>query len=414
MSSEDEVPATASSSGGSQSQNPSPHASLASQLAAALGLLHKKSEEISELRAQVDKRRRTTNGEASFVHMQADRTLNCGEGTSYLAVEIQTEQDSDAYIALNSERARWTQEKAALQDEVDTLRGDKARALADVDFFRDQYQRASAFASSTRSENEELLARAELAESQAVNGVALVRATFEARVTKLEAEVQKYKALSDMLTSRARRTDDEVRYRAALMPELEREFKQLHQQFRETEAELEDANDELRAEKRTNVRLKRRIASLEAKERSDEGVSRPREPVPWSDDEDDEDYRPVDDPSSSPRGDGDGSSPQHHQGCHSPHSEDDAAPADVEPEQLASVGLEASAQPSNEDMVYLCRWRPGEPEGYCDAVVASKQVTPGAHAPFMRRGGMLIFFFSGITRACVFSPSFLPLNPLSS
>jgi hypothetical protein len=217
-----------------------------------------------------------------------------------------------------------------------------------------------------------------------------------------------------MLTERARRTDDDVRYRAALMPELEREFRLLHQQFRETEAELEDANDELRAKKRTNVRLKRRIASLEATERPDEGVSQTRERGPWSDDEDDEDYHPGDVPSSFPRGDGDGSSPQHHQGSHSPHNEDGAGPADVEPEQLASVGLEAIAQPSKEDMVYLCRWRPGELEGYCDAVVDSKQVTPGP----MRRSceeGMLIFLFflSGITRACVFSPSFLPLNPLS-
>ncbi|KAI0273045.1 hypothetical protein BGY98DRAFT_887179, partial [Russula aff. rugulosa BPL654] len=132
---------------------------------------------------------------------------------------------------------RWAKEKLALQGEADTLRGEKERAIADVDFFRGQYQRASDFASSTRSENEELSARAALAESQATKGVALVRATFEGRIAKLEAEVQKYKTLSEMLTERARRTDDDVRHQAALAPELEREFRRLKGRFNELEAE---------------------------------------------------------------------------------------------------------------------------------------------------------------------------------
>lgn len=343
---------------------------MGSQLAAALSLLHKKSEEISELRAQLNTlRKMTIDGDANVVHTQADKSQSSSD---YRAAEIQTEADT----SLDSERARWTQEKAALQDEVDVLRGDKARALADVNFFREQYQRASDFASSTRSENEELSARAALAESQAVNGVALVRATLEVRVTKLEAEVRKYKALSEMLTERARRTDDDVRYRAALMPEVERDLRQLSRQYREAEAELEETQDELRAQKRANVRLRRQVASLETKERSDVAESRKREPVPWSDDDDDEDYRPGSDPSASPKGN-DGSSPQH-QGNHhdSPPNDDGAQPAsaDLDLEQSTSAGLEASVQSSSDDMVYLCRWRPGDPAGYCDAVVTSKQV----------------------------------------
>ncbi|KAH9177641.1 hypothetical protein EDB89DRAFT_1825787, partial [Lactarius sanguifluus] len=130
---------------------------------------------------------------------------------------------------------QWSEEKTALQSETDALRADKAQALTDVEFFREQYQRASAFASSTRSENEELLARATLAESQSVNGIAMIRATFEGRVDKLETEVRKYKALSEMLIERARRTDDDVRYRAAVAPEFEREYQLLHRQFDERE-----------------------------------------------------------------------------------------------------------------------------------------------------------------------------------
>lgn len=299
------------------------------------------------------------------------------EATDYLATGVQTDRDNEAYKDWDLERTRWAEEKLALQGEAETLRGEKARALADVDFFRAQYQKASDFASSTRSENEELSARAALAESQATKGVALVRATFEGRVAKLEAEVQKYKALSEMLTERARRTDDDVRHRAALAPEFQREFRQLEGRFDELEAELEETKDELFDEKRANSKLRRQVARLESKERA-AGVGQPTEREPehmlWSDEKDDEDYNPA---SSSPRGGSDGSSPQlQHQEDRSPHNEDDAGPADGEIEQLDSFGLGESAQSSNDDMVYLCRWRPGEPAGDCDAVVNTKEVNP--------------------------------------
>jgi chromosome segregation ATPase len=313
-----------------------------------------------------------TGDNSKFVRTQADRSLNGKkERMDYLAVEVQTDRDLGYDAALNAERARWAQEKFFLQGELDALRGDKSRALADVDFFREQYQRASAFASTTRTENEELLARATVAESQAVNGVAMVRATFDTRVAKLEAEARKHKALSEMLTERARRTDDEVRYRAALMPELERKFRELHQQFVETEAELEETGDELRAEKRANVKLRRRLATLEANAPApdhDAEASRQRERALWSDDDrDEEDHRPDLGPSSPP---------QHGESHSLPNVEkgDDAQPPDDDPEQMASVGLDASAQSSNDDVVYLCRWRPGDPTGYCHAVVASRQV----------------------------------------
>ncbi|KAI0002523.1 hypothetical protein BJV74DRAFT_605141 [Russula compacta] len=176
-----------------------------------------------------------------------------------------------------------------------------------------------------------------------------------------------------MLTDRARRTDDDVRYRAALAPELERDFRQLHRQFTETEAELEETKDELRAEKRVNVRLRRRIASLEITERADGENSTERERKLWSDEkDDDEDYRPGRSPSSSPRDDGDGSS-QQRQESHSPHNEDDGRPADSEIELLDSVGLGEVTQSSKDDMVYLCQWRSDEFAGNCGVFVGSKQ-----------------------------------------
>ena len=311
-------------------------------------------------------------------------TLHEKEATDFLAMGVQTDRDNEANKDWNLERTRWAEEKIALQSEAEGLRGEKERALADVDFFRAQYQRASDFASSTRSENEELSARAALAESQATKGVALVRATLEGRVAKLEAEVQKYRATSEMLTERARRTDDDVRYRAALAPEFEREFRQLKGQFDELDAELEETKIELSDEKRDNSKLRRQVARLESKEQAaDVGQSsgQEQEHMVWSDEKDDGDYDPTRSPSSSPRGGSDGSSPQpQRQEDHSPHNEEDAGPANGEIERLDSFGFGESAQSSNDDdMVYLCRWRPGEPAENCDAVVSTKEVNPARY-----------------------------------
>ncbi|KAI0049326.1 hypothetical protein FA95DRAFT_1463894, partial [Auriscalpium vulgare] len=132
---------------------------------------------------------------------------------------------------------QWAREKRRLQDRLQWAEESKANAETDVNFFREQYQTASAFASTTRAENDDLLTRAKLAESQATYGVALLRATFDTRIAKLEREVAKYKALVELLTERARRTDDEVRLRAALEPELRRENRTLR-------ADLEEAREE--------------------------------------------------------------------------------------------------------------------------------------------------------------------------
>ena len=60
-------------------------------------------------------------------------------------------------------------------------------------------------------------------QSQAMDGNAPIRATFEARVGNLESETRKYMALSDMLAEHTRRTDDHVRCRTVIVLEFERE-----------------------------------------------------------------------------------------------------------------------------------------------------------------------------------------------
>lgn len=358
----DEVPPTTQSSTQTQSPHSSSPASLSSQLAVALNLLHKKSEEISELQAQVDAlREQPTNG---MVDPGAKRTQLSEKEADRVATGVQTDQ---AQADFDLERARWAEERAALQSEAGALRADKAQALTDVEFFRMQYQKASAFTNSTRSENEELLARATLAESQATNGIAMIRATFEARVGKLESEARKYKALSDMLTERARRTDDDVRYRAAIAPELERGYHQLQGQLDERESELDEIKDELRAEKKVNSRLRRLVARLEAEGLANGANVHDREPPPRSsDDEDDEDYVPDTRPPSPPPNEG-GAGPSQRDQPANLNNEEVTMRTDQDVERLAD---DDSASRSHGDMVYLCWWRSGE--GSCDAAVDSK------------------------------------------
>ena len=366
----DEIPPTTQSSTPAQSLHASSQTSLSSQLAVALNLLHKKSEEISELRAQVDAlREQPTNSKAKRAPFSA-------EGTDHVATGVQTDQIIEVQAAFDLERSQWVEQKSALQCEIDALRADKAQALIDVEFFRAQYQRASAFTSSTRSENEVLLARATLAESQAVNGIAMIRATFEARVGKLESEAGKYKALSELLTERARRTDDGLRYRAAIAPELEREYHRLQTQLDEREGELDEMKDELRAERKVNSRLRRLVARLEIEGQANSRKSHDREPPPRSSDEsDDEDYAPGTSPDSPPANENSfGSSPRSRQVHGSINPEDVTIPIDHDAERLAD---DDSASRINDDMVYLCWWRSSE--GSCDAVVASKSVSHMLH-----------------------------------
>jgi chromosome segregation ATPase len=137
------------------------------------------------------------------------------------------------------------QKIAELQAAFDAEIRSRKSAESDRDFFREQYSRASAYVSTVRSENEELVERVEIAEKRAVEGVALVKATFQERVRVLEADVAQTRAGYRLLLERERRTGDEIRRRAGEEPELRARCKWLEQRVEDLEMDLE----ELEAEK---------------------------------------------------------------------------------------------------------------------------------------------------------------------
>ncbi|KAI0742876.1 hypothetical protein C8Q80DRAFT_1273469 [Daedaleopsis nitida] len=106
-----------------------------------------------------------------------------------------------------STEQEWEQKLAQLRATNEELQRRRADAEKDRDLFRDLYGKASAHASAVSAENNELAERAALAEGQARDGVAMLKATYDER--------------------RDARMDDEIRRRAALEPELRVENEQL-------------------------------------------------------------------------------------------------------------------------------------------------------------------------------------------
>ena len=89
-------------------------------------------------------------------------------------------------------------------------------------------------------------------------GVAVLRATYDARVKNLEAELSQWRGLCSILRKKDERTDDEVRRRAGEEPELRRQLAEWETKY----AELEDENAE-RVEENENMVTK--IVELEDK-----------------------------------------------------------------------------------------------------------------------------------------------------
>ncbi|KAJ7584078.1 hypothetical protein C8J56DRAFT_731666, partial [Mycena floridula] len=107
----------------------------------------------------------------------------------------------------------------------------KAEALKTTDAFQEQYQRASAFATSIRAENTELEKRVKIAEGQVNDGLEMVRQTFELRVKALEMDVKSWRTTATFLIEKDKRTDM-VRERAAQEPELRARCENLKEQLK--------------------------------------------------------------------------------------------------------------------------------------------------------------------------------------
>ena len=182
-------------------------------------LLNTKSEEISRLENQLSAEQRRNKDileqlSALQVHL-TEPTNAAPSATKALEQEL---AEARAQFALQT--ASWEVDRAALILDIETATRGKISAEKDRDFFREQYAKASGFVSSVREENAELEKRIKIATDQTQTGVSLIKTTFELRMKLLETDVRAWHRVAEFLMEKDRRTNDDIRRRAAEEPEL--------------------------------------------------------------------------------------------------------------------------------------------------------------------------------------------------
>ena len=173
--------------------------------------------------------------------------------------------------------AAVTKEKEALAAELTLVQASKKATLDQLELFKENYFKASEFTDELRKEVEEYKERATLAENQVKLGVELVRRAARTTEEKLRTELERVKAVSHILTTRDNRTDEEVRRKAALEPELRGRIVELREELDEERATVarlvhqrddllvgrREMEDELRAARTENMKMKAELEGLQ-------------------------------------------------------------------------------------------------------------------------------------------------------
>jgi chromosome segregation ATPase len=205
-------------------------------------LLNQKSEEISKLETEL---------EHSRIVMQAlnDDNIRIKDSLASMTASAddvkQQLTDSQTQLTGLKEKyeadvAGWSVERDVLVTSVDTLTRSKTSLESDVTFFQTQYTQASAYTSSIQEQNKELILRADIADSQVKEGLAMVNGFFELRVKKLEEEVGKWKGRCGLLQEKDDRTGDDIRRRAGEERELRLRVVELEAEVQRQSELIED------------------------------------------------------------------------------------------------------------------------------------------------------------------------------
>ncbi|KAG7095257.1 hypothetical protein E1B28_006030 [Marasmius oreades] len=126
-----------------------------------------------------------------------------------------------------------------LKAALNKAQSDKTSLEKDRDFFREEWSKASGFVTEVRKENIELEQRVQIAESQAKEGVAMVKATFQERIKFLEDNAKQAYNLASFIMEKDKRTNDEIRRRAAQEPELRKQVESLEGELESRDLQIE-------------------------------------------------------------------------------------------------------------------------------------------------------------------------------
>ncbi|KAF9067948.1 hypothetical protein BDP27DRAFT_856351 [Rhodocollybia butyracea] len=130
------------------------------------------------------------------------------------------------------------QQNLTLSQDLASARISKASAEKDSEFLRTQYTTASGYASEVGAENASLQQRVEIAERQAAEGVALIKASFEERLRVSEEQTRSFAKIADFMMKKDTATDN-IRQQAAEAPELKARCEKLEEQIQRLEGEIE-------------------------------------------------------------------------------------------------------------------------------------------------------------------------------
>ncbi|KAH9898194.1 hypothetical protein C8Q73DRAFT_683976 [Cubamyces lactineus] len=206
--------------------------------------------QIEDLRTSLEERdEQISQLEGALVELQTEIAELSAKNEALEAAQEQTVDTSAAQLATAQERvATLEQELAQVRKELLTAQDESAALSArletttkeweqrykylegDRDLFKNLYSEASTHAARLGKENLVLEERATVAEGQTRDGLAMIRGTFEAQVRKLREEVAKWQGLCKVLQTKDERTNDELRRRAALEPDLRVENERLKQE----------------------------------------------------------------------------------------------------------------------------------------------------------------------------------------
>ncbi|KAF8800063.1 hypothetical protein BYT27DRAFT_7200560 [Phlegmacium glaucopus] len=221
-------------------------------LGAAMHLLNAKSEEISKLERQVAAAQQTNEDllqQLSAIRLHPTESTSDDQSTN----KTLEQELAEARAQLALQTASWENERATLVLDIERATRGKASAEQDRDFFREQYAKASGFVSSVRDENAELEKQIKISTDQAQSGVSLIKTTFELRTKSLEEDVRAWRKMAEFLIEKDRRTNDDIRKRAAEEPELRARCDQQEAVLEETSERMEQLEMELAEKQRMYV-----------------------------------------------------------------------------------------------------------------------------------------------------------------
>lgn len=190
------------------------------QLNEAMGLLHSKSEEIELLRQQLtESETRRLEQDDNLAELQAENAVLKKTHEKHTGSPTEFEEGSTTQLTQKCEEL--ARDRDALEVEVKLLKMSRDDAVKQSEFLREMYGTASSFADEMKRENADLTERVKIAEGQVTAGLALIRNQSDAKEQKLRTELDRQSILLKVLSTKDLRTDDEVRRRAALEPELQ-------------------------------------------------------------------------------------------------------------------------------------------------------------------------------------------------